>query len=179
MLIAVAGGAVAKGKTRTYHPLVFGIDILAAYLLAAAGIPGAGVAFWPDTGSRLISNVIAGFIALFVGRLQLGLFSLLDRVKDCVSTLAFRFRSHPGIFLLGIICAVLFAPLCHRPVPDPEYRHRTFVDDPGILVPFIALMALHRSLPGERLLRYAGIIQKLGGLLLLWFGIWLILSAML
>jgi cytochrome c biogenesis protein CcdA len=48
----------------------------------------------------------------------------------------------------------------------------------GILTPFIALTVLHRSIPGERLLRYAGVVQKLGGLLLLGFGIWLIFSGM-
>lgn len=188
VLIAAAGGAVAKGKAGTYYPLVFGTGILAAYLLAAAGILGAGIAFRPDTGSRLIINVIAGLIAIFVALLQLGLFSLPDRMKGRVSTLAFRFHTLPGIFLLGIVFAVLFAPCAIAPfliLIETLLLNTTIapvtmilVFSAGILTPFIALTALHRSIPGERLLRYAGIVQKLGGLLLLGFGCWLIFSGM-
>jgi len=186
VLIAAAGGAAATGKTRKYYPLIFGAGILAAYLIAAVGILGAGFAFRPDTGSRLMINGIAGLVAIFFGLLQLGLVSLPGRMKDHVSGLASRFHTLSGIFLLGIVFAVLFAPCAIAPfliLIETLLLNNTIapvsmilVFSAGILTPFAALTALRTAIPGERLLRYAGFVQKLGGLLLLGFGIWLILS---
>ena len=109
-------------------------------------------------------------------------------MKDSASTLAFRFHTLPGIFSLGIVFAILFAPCAIAPfliLIETLLLNATIapvsmilVLSAGILTPFIALTVLHRSIPGERLLRYAGVVQKLGGLLLLGFGIWLIFSGM-
>jgi len=47
----------------------------------------------------------------------------------------------------------------------------------GILTPFIALTVLRSSFLDERLLRYAGVVQKIGGVVVIGFGIWLIFFA--
>jgi cytochrome c biogenesis protein CcdA len=47
----------------------------------------------------------------------------------------------------------------------------------GILVPFIALTALKTSFLDERLMRYAAFVQKIGGVFIIGFGLWLIFFA--
>ena len=46
----------------------------------------------------------------------------------------------------------------------------------GILTLFLTLTVIRNFIPEERLLRYAVIVQKTGGVLLLMLGVWLILS---
>ena len=189
VLIAAAGGPAATGKAGRYYPLIFGAGIVTAYLLASVFILGAGIAFRPDDNSRLLIYGTAGLVAIFVGLLQLGLFSLPDRMNRWASGLVSQFPTLPGIFLLGILFAVLFAPCAIAPflilietifistTITPLFMIPAF--SAGVLTPFLILTVLRNSIPEERVLRYAGIIQKIGGLLLFGFGIWLILSAFL
>lgn len=186
VLIAAARGTAAAGKAGRYYPLIFGAGIVTAYLLATAGILGAGVAFSPDDNSRLVIWGIAGLIAIIVGLLQLGLFSLPDRVNRRASALVSRFQTLPGIFFLGLIFAVLFAPCAIAPFLIlietilisnslvPVFMILAF--SAGILTLFLTLTVIGNFIPEERLLRYAIIVQKTGGLLLLMLGVWLILS---
>jgi cytochrome c biogenesis protein CcdA len=186
VLIAAAGGQAATGKAGKYYPLVFGSGIITAYLVVAAVILGAGYAIRPDDISRQVIYGIAGLGAVFIGLVQLGLFSLPDRLGTYASKLVFRFRTLPGIFLLGIIFAVLFAPCAMAPFLilmetillgnslAPVLALLSF--SLGIITPFIALFAFRNSIAEQQVLRYAGVMQKLGGLLLILFGLWLLLS---
>jgi cytochrome c-type biogenesis protein len=186
LLIAAAGGPAATGRSKKSYPLVFGAGIIAAYLLAATIILGAGVAFLPDSGSRLLIYGTGGIIAIIAGLVQTGLFSIPDSMARYSSSLVSRFHTLPGIFLLGFIFAILFAPCAIAPfliligtllitgTPAPLLMLLMF--SAGIFIPFIIIAALRHAIPDERLLKYAGIVQKAGGLLLVGFGIWLLLS---
>jgi cytochrome c-type biogenesis protein len=187
VLIAVAGNPMAAGRKARYFPLIFGMGILIAYLIASAGILFAGVAFRPDAGTRLVVNTVAGVLSIMIGVLQLGLLSLPDRIGRHIPALVSRFRTIPGIFLLGFIFAILFAPCAIAPflvlietillgnTVAPVAMIGAF--SAGILLPFAFLTLLRSSIPAERLLKYAGLVQKLGGILLVGFGIWLIILA--
>jgi cytochrome c biogenesis protein CcdA len=187
VLIAASAGPVANRKAGTYHPLIFGTGIITAYLLVAACILGAGFAFRPDSDSLLVIRIIAGLLAVFVGLLQVGLFSLPDRLNHRAMMLVSRFNTSPGIFLLGFIFAVLFAPCAIAPfliLIETIFLSNTFAPvtmllafSAGILTPFIALTVLRSSFLDERLLRYAGVVQKIGGVVVIGFGIWLIFFA--
>jgi cytochrome c biogenesis protein CcdA len=96
-----------------------------------------------------------------------------------------RFHSLPGIFLLGIIFAVLFAPCAIAPflilietlLIDSSLRPFMMLLSyaAGLLAPFVLIAAFRNSL-SEQLLGYAAIVQKAGAILLIGLGIWLILS---
>jgi cytochrome c-type biogenesis protein len=186
LLIAAAGGSAVAGRTKKAYPLVFGAGIIAAYLLAATLILGAGVAFLPGSGSRLLIYGTGGIIAIITGLVQTGLFSVPGSMAWYSSGLVSRFHSLPGIFLLGFIFAILFAPCAIAPfliligtllitkTASPLLMLLMFSF--GTFVPFIIIAALRHAIPDEQLLKYAGIVQKAGGLLLVGFGIWLILS---
>lgn len=186
VLIAAAGPSAA-GKARKFYPLVYGAGIITAYLLIAAGILIAGVVFSPDPDSRLVIYSIAGVIAVFVGLVQLGFFPVPDRINRYSSVLISRFHNLPGIFLLGIIFAVLFAPCAIAPflilietiligkTLEPVFMILAF--SAGVLTPFVVLTVLRNTIAEEQMLRYAGIIQKIGGFLLILFGVWLLLLA--
>jgi cytochrome c-type biogenesis protein len=185
LLIAAAGGPDAAGRSKKAYPLVFGAGIIAAYLLAATIILGAGVAFLPDSGSRLLIRGTGGVIAIIAGLVQAGLFSVPESMARYSSGLVSRFHTLPGIFLLGFIFAILFAPCAIAPfliltgtllitgTAAPVLMLLMF--SAGTFIPFIIIAALRHAIPDERLLKYAGIVQKAGGLLLVGFGIWLIL----
>jgi cytochrome c-type biogenesis protein len=187
VLIAAANGPYSNGINTKYHPLIFGAGIITAYLFVTALILGVGVAIVPDTGFQSVIRSIAGLLAIFVGLLQVGLFSLPDWMDLKVSTLVSRFKSSPGIFLLGIIFAVLFAPCALAPflvlietiVLSNSIAPLTMIlaFSVGILAPFVALTALRNSFLDERLMRYAGFVQKIGGVFVIGFGIWLIFFA--
>jgi cytochrome c-type biogenesis protein len=186
ILIAAAGGVAGNGTAGKYYPVVFGAGIITAYLIAAAGILGAGMVFSPDAVSRLVLYGIAGLVAIVAGLIQTGLVTLPARIQQRTSALAARFRTLPGIFLLGIVFSVLFAPCAIAPFLilietillgnslAPVIMLLAF--SAGVLAPFAVLTAIRHSIPGEKVLRLAGILQKLGGLLLIGFGCWLILS---
>ncbi len=186
LLIAAAGGPAAAGRPEKAYPLVFGAGIIVAYLLAATIILGAGVAFLPDSGSRLLIYGTGGIIAIIAGLVQAGLFSIPTSMARSSSGLISRFHTLPGIFLLGFIFAILFAPCAIAPflilmgtllmtgTAAPLLMLLAF--SAGTFVPFIIIAALRHAIPDERLLKYAGIVQKAGGLLLVGFGIWLLLS---
>lgn len=186
VLLSAAGGAPAAGKTERYLPLVFGAGILAAYLLATVLLLGAGLVFRPDESSRPVLFWIAGLLAILFGLLQLGFISLPGRMSRYTSPLVSRFHTLPGSFLLGLFFALLFAPCAMAPflvLIEALLLGKIFAPvamilafSAGILVPFIALTLLRSSVPDERLLRYTGIVQKLGGLLLIGFGIWLLIT---
>jgi cytochrome c biogenesis protein CcdA/glutaredoxin len=185
LLVAAAGGSAAAGQPEKFHPLVFGGGIITAYTALAAGILGAGVAFIPESGSRVVLYGIGGLVAIVVGLVQTGLFSIPGRITRHTSGLVSRFRTLPGIFLLGIIFAVLFAPCAIAPflilietiLIDSTLAPVLMVPafSLGILAPFIAFTVFRHSTQ-ERLMKYTGIVQKAGGLLLVGFGVWLILS---
>jgi cytochrome c-type biogenesis protein len=185
LLIAAAGGPAAAGRSKKSYPLVFGAGIIAAYLIAATIILGAGIAFLPDSGSRLLIHGTGAIIAIIAGLVQTGLFSIPGRVARYSSGLVSRFHTLPGIFLLGFIFAILFAPCAIAPfliligtllitgTAAPLLMLLMF--SAGAFVPFIIIAALRHAIPDERLLKYAGIVQKAGGLLLVGFGFWLLL----
>jgi cytochrome c biogenesis protein CcdA/glutaredoxin len=187
VLMAAAGRTDSTGQSGKYYPLLFGAGIVAAYLLVAAGILGAGVAFIPDSGSRRILLGMGGIIAISVGLVQAGLFSVPERVGRHVSVLVSRFHTLPGIFFAGILFAALFAPCAIAPflvltgsllidkTLMPALVLLAFAS--GVLAPFVAFAAF-RHTAREQLLKYAGIVQKAGGLLLAGFGIWLLLSVL-
>jgi cytochrome c-type biogenesis protein len=186
LLIAAAGGEAVAGRHKKAYPLVFGAGIILAYLLAATLILGAGIAFLPDPGSRVLISGAGGIIAILAGLVQAGLFSLPGRMTRYSSGLVTRFHSLPGIFLLGFIFALLFAPCAIAPflvlmgtlliggTATPVLMLLIF--SAGVFVPFLIIAMLRHAVPDERLLKYAGIVQKAGGLLLVGFGIWLLLS---
>jgi len=186
LLIAAAGGTAAAGRSKKVYPLVFGAGIIAAYLLAATIILGAGVAFLPDSGSRFLIYGTGGLIATIAGLVQTGLFSIPVSMARYSSGLVSRFHTLPGIFLLGFIFAILFAPCAIAPfliligtlliTGTAAPLLMLLVFSAGTFVPFIIIAALRHAIPDERLLKYAGIVQKAGGLLLVGFGIWLLLS---
>jgi cytochrome c biogenesis protein CcdA len=142
--------------------------------------------FSPDPGSRLVIYGIAGLIAVIVGMVQIGFFSLPDRMNQYSSVLTSRFHNLPGIYLLGIIFAVLFAPCAIAPflilietilignTIEPVFMLIAF--SIGVLIPFVVLTVLRNTITEEQMMRYAGVIQKLGGFLLIVFGIWLFLQ---
>ena len=187
VLIAAANGPLSNGKETRYYPLIFGAGIITAYLLVTALILGLGVAIIPDNGYQTVIRSIAGLLAIFVGLLQVGLFTLPDWMNLKVSPLVSRFKSSPGIFLLGIIFAVFFAPCALAPflvlvemiVLSNSIAPLTMVlaFAAGILAPFVALTALKTSFLDDRLLRYAGFVQKIGGVFIIGFGLWLIFFA--
>lgn len=186
LLVAAAGGPAAAGRLKTSYPLAFGAGIVAAYLLVATIILSTGIALLPDPGSRLLIYAAGGIIAIITGLVQAGLFSVPGRIAKYSSGLVSRFHTLPGIFLLGFIFALLFAPCAIAPflvlmgtllitsAPAPVLMLLVF--SAGAFVPFIIIAALRHAIPDERLLKYAGIVQKAGGLLLVGFGIWLLLS---
>jgi cytochrome c-type biogenesis protein len=116
---------------------------------------------------------------------QLGLFSLPEKMTRHTSVLIARFHTPPGIFLLGIIFAVLFAPCAIAPflilietiLIDTTLAPvlMVFAFSLGIFAPFV-IFAAFRNSSQKRLLKYTEIVQKIGGILLIGFGIWLILS---
>jgi cytochrome c-type biogenesis protein len=185
VLIAAAGPS-ATGNAGKYYPLIFGTGILASYLLVAVGILSAGVYFRPDPTSRMIFYGIAGLISILIGMVQAGLVSLPRRMTFYTSMLISRFRSMPGIFLLGSIFAFLFAPCAIAPLLilieiilinntiTPIFLLLAF--SAGILTPFFILGVCRNSISEEHIVRYGRIVQKIGGLLLILLGIWLILS---
>jgi cytochrome c biogenesis protein CcdA len=185
VLMATAGGAAPAGTSGKYYPPAFGAGIVTAYLLAAAGILGAGIAFIPDSGSRMVIYGTGGIVAIIVGLVQTGLFSIPDRLGRHASGLVSRFHTLPGIFLAGILFAALFAPCAIAPflilaatllidtTLTPALMLLAFAL--GILAPFVAIAAF-RNAAQDRLLMYAGVVQKAGGILLIVFGIWLLLS---
>ena len=187
VLIAAANGPHSHGKDTRYHPLIFGAGIITAYLLVTALILGLGVTIVPDYGYQTVIRGIAGLLAIVVGLLQVGLFSLPDWIELKVSPLVFRFKSSPGIFLLGIIFAVFFAPCALAPflvLIDMIFLSNAIAPltmvlafSAGILAPFVALTVLKTSFLDDRLMRYAGFVQKIGGVFVIGFGLWLIFFA--
>ena len=187
VVLMAAAGPSAAGKTRKLYPLVYGAGIITAYLLIAAGILIAGVVFSPDPDSRLVIYSIAGLIAVFVGLVQMGYFSIPNRINRYSSVLIPRFHNLFGIFLLGIIFAVLFAPCAIAPflilietiligkTIEPVFMMLAF--SAGVLTPFVVLTVMRNTFAEEQMLRYAGIIQKIGGFLLIVFGVWLLVLA--
>jgi cytochrome c biogenesis protein CcdA len=187
VVILAAGNGAGPGSRQRYVPLVFGAGILTSYLVLAAVILVAGFAVRPDPGLRLLFRGAGGIAAIGVGLVQAGLFSLPDRPGAWADALALRFRSVPGIFLLGLIFAVLFAPcaiapflvftsgLLLNPSLVPALMLPAF--SLGVLAPFAALTLYRSTVPGERLLKDAGIIRRAGGWILIAFGVWLILFA--
>jgi len=186
ILIAAAGSQSATEKARKIFPLIYGAGIITAYLLVAAGILISGVVFSPDPDSRLVIYGIAGLVAVIVGMVQIGFFSLPDRMNQYSSALISRFHNLPGIFLLGIIFAILFAPCAIAPflilietilignTIEPVFMLIAF--SIGVLMPFVVLTVLRNTIAEEQMMRYSGLIQKLGGFLLIIFGIWLFLQ---
>lgn len=185
LLVATAGHG-APGRHGRYYPLVYGAGIVTAYLVVAAGILGAGIALMPEAGSRIIISSAGGIIAILAGLVQIGLFSVPDRLTRYSTALVSRFHTIPGIFLFGILFAVLFAPCAIAPflilietlLIDRNLAPALmlFFFSLGILVPF-SIFAVLRNSAQERLLKYTRIVQKAGGILLIMFGIWLILLA--
>jgi cytochrome c biogenesis protein CcdA len=185
VLIAAAGSS-ATGNAGKYYPIIFGTGIIASYLLVAAGILGLGVYVQPDPTSRMLLYGIAGLISIIFGMVQAGLVSLPLRMTPYTSRLVSRFRTMPGIFLLGSIFAILFAPCAIAPLLiliefilisntiTPIFLLLAF--STGILTPFFILGVCRNSIPEEHIMRYGGIVQKVGGMLLILLGIWLILS---
>lgn len=186
VVILAAGRGAGPGTREKYAPLVFGSGILAGYLLLAAAIFLAGIAFRPDPGLRLLLRGAGGLTAIGVGLVQAGLFSLPDRPGAYADGLALKFRSVPGIFLLGLIFAVLFAPCAIAPffvfagglLLNPSFVPALMLPafSLGVLAPF-ALLTISRSVLGERLLNDAGIVRRAGGAILILFGVWLIFFA--
>jgi cytochrome c biogenesis protein CcdA len=186
VVISASGGVVTIGKRERYYPLVFGAGILTAYLLATAFLLGAGITIGPDAGSRPVYFWIAGILSILIGLFQIGLFSLRGRLDRYTSPLISRFHSLPGSLLLGICFAILFAPCAMAPflvLIQTLLLGKTLAPlamilafSAGILTPFIALTLFRSSVPDEQLLCYAGFVQKLGGILLIGFGIWLIIT---
>jgi cytochrome c biogenesis protein CcdA len=92
-----------------------------------------------------------------------------------------------GALLLGFIFAFLFAPCAIAPflvlleaiLIGNSIAPITMIVafSAGLFTPFAVFSALRDSALERRLLRYAGIVQKTGGILLIVFGIWLILTA--
>jgi cytochrome c-type biogenesis protein len=187
VLIAAANAPDSYGKGTKYHPLIFGAGIITAYLFVTALILGLGVAIVPDNGYQMVIRRVAGILAIFVGLLQIGLFSLPHWIDLKVSPLVSRFKSSSGIFLLGIIFAVLFAPCALAPFLvliemivlsnsiAPLMMVLAF--SAGILAPFVALTVLKTSFLDDRMMRYAGFVQKIGGAFVIGFGLWLIFFA--
>jgi cytochrome c-type biogenesis protein len=185
VLIAAAGSFAATGKSAKFYPVIYGGGIITAYLIIASGILFAGIAIRPDTDSRLVVYGTAGLIVVIAGLIQMGFFHLPHWITSRTSVLISCFHTIPGIFLLGIIFAVLFAPCAIAPflvlieailmgnVITPAFMILAF--SAGILTPFVVLTILHTSVNEARLLLYAGIVQKISGLVLFGFGIWLIL----
>jgi cytochrome c-type biogenesis protein len=46
----------------------------------------------------------------------------------------------------------------------------------GVLTPFLLITIISGSIPQERLIRYGGAVQKVSGVLLIVFGIWLLMG---
>ncbi len=115
LLIAAAGGPAVTGYSGKYLPFVFGAGIITAYLIVAGGILGAGIGLIPDSGSRLLIYSAGGLTAIVVGLVQAGFLSLPNLLTRYTAPLVSRFRTCTGIFLLGIIFAVLFAPCAIAP----------------------------------------------------------------
>ena len=188
VLIAAAGNITETEKHRRFYPIIYGSGIITAYLFIAAGILFMGVALRLDTGSRLFVYGTAGFIVIIAGLVQVGLFQIPDRITSRASVLISRFHTIPGIFLLGIIFAILFSPCAITPflvlteaillgnVVTPGFMILAF--SAGILTPFIVLTLFQTSVNEARLLRYAGIVQKISGLALIGFGIWLLIVSL-
>lgn len=186
VLIAATGKIALTEKSGRFFPIIYGCGIITAYLIISAGILFAGIAFWPDISSRAFIYGIAGVIVIIAGLVQIGLFHIPDWITSRASVSILRFHTIPGIFLMGIISAVLFAPCAITPflvlieaillgnVVTPGFMILAF--SAGILTPFIVLTLFHTSVNEVRLLRYAGILQKISGLALIGFGIWLIMS---
>jgi len=186
VLIAAAGNILMTEKSGRFYPIIYGCGIITAYLIIAAGILFMGIALRPDSGSGVLIYGIAGVIVIIAGLVQIGLFHVPDWITSRVSVPLSRFHTIPGIFFLGIICAVLFAPCAITPflvlteaillgnVVTPGFMILAF--SAGILTPFIVLTLFHTSVNEARLLRYAGIVQKISGLALIGFGIWLLMS---
>jgi len=186
VLIAAAGNITETEKHRKFYPIIYGSGIITAYLIIAAGILFAGIALRPDTSSRLFVYGTAGLIVIIAGLVQIGLFHIPDWITSRASVLISRFHTIPGIFLLGIIFAILFSPCAITPflvlteaillgnVVTPGFMILAF--SAGILTPFIVLTLFQTSVNEARLLRYAGIVQKISGLALIGFGIWLFMS---
>jgi cytochrome c biogenesis protein CcdA len=184
VLLAASGSPAAAGKTGKYYPLVFGAGIITAYLILAAVILGAGIVLRPDAGSRLVIYGIGGLVAIVVGIIQVGLVSLPKMMNYRVSALVSRFHTLPGIFLLGVIFAALFAPCAIAPflvlieailignAIAPAAMVLAF--SAGLFTPFVALAVLRNTIAEKKMLQCAGIVQKIGGVLLIVFGIWLI-----
>lgn len=186
VLLSATEGGTGAGKTGRYYPLIFGAGILSAYLLATALLLGAGLVVRLDGGSRPVLFWTAGLLSILAGLLQLGVFSLPGYLTRYTSGLVSRFHTLPGSFLLGFCFALLFATCAMAPflilidaiilgeIIAPLAMILAF--SAGILVPFIAMTLLRSLIPDERLLRYTGIVQKLGGSLLIGFGIWLLIT---
>jgi cytochrome c-type biogenesis protein len=185
VLLVAAGGGHDAARGGRYYPIVFGAGVITAYLVASIAILGVGLAFRPDTGSRLVIYSLAGLIAIIAGLVQIGVFPVPEQLNRHTTAVVSRFRTLPGTFVLGIVFTVLFAPCAIAPfliligtllmssTLTPLLLLPAF--SAGILVPFVLITLLQRTIP-EKLLAYAGIVRKAGGILLVLFGIWLILS---
>jgi cytochrome c-type biogenesis protein len=151
-----------------------------------SGILRAGIFFQPDPTSRMILYGITDLISIIILTVQAGIVSFPVRRIHYTSTLLSRFRIMPGVFFLGSIYAILFAPCAIAPLLiliktilisntiTPIFLLLAF--SAGILIPFFVLGVCRNSIPEEQILRYDGIVQKLGGILLILLGILFFLS---
>jgi cytochrome c biogenesis protein CcdA len=186
LVLSVAGYKDSTGTGGKYLPLTFGAGILVAYLIATGLVLGAGSTFSPDAVSRQVIYGTAGVVAVTAGLIQIGLISLPGRLKNPTTAAVTRFRSLSGTFLLGIIFAVLFAPCAFAPflILIGAVLFGSSIAPAGMLImfslglftPYAAIAALRHAIPESTMLRWSVWVQRLGGILLIGFGIWLFLS---
>lgn len=186
VIIAATAGAGGKGVSGRWYPLIFGAGLVTSYLVAAAGILGSGVAFSLDTAYRPTVFAGAGLISIFAGLIQAGLIRLPERAQSGAERLLTRIHTPGGAFILGLVFAFLFAPCAGAPLlilidtiligssVAPYFMVLAY--GLGILVPFAIVVIAKNSVPPERFIRYSTLVQRVAGVFLVGFGIWLIVS---
>jgi cytochrome c-type biogenesis protein len=184
IMIATLAGRAGDGKTGRYYPLVFGAGLVTAYLVFAAVLITLGIGLRLDPGVLTLVTGLAGIVSIIAGLVQVGVLRLPALVNPHVGTLVSRVHSLPGAYTLGIIFAILFAPCASAPflilidtmlagnAAEPVLLLIAF--GAGILTPYVSFSLLQNSMPSGSLVRHACTLQKIGGLILIGLGIWLL-----
>jgi cytochrome c biogenesis protein CcdA len=185
VMIAVAANTARSPKLSRLFAPVFGAGLITAYLFLAACILMVGFRL-TGSGHGTTVYTIAGLVTIGLGLLQLGLIRLPDVTESRIFHLFSRFENLSWAFLLGIIFAILLAPCAGAPFlilmetllfkGSPHALGMVLAFGTGIMTPFLTIGIVSGSIPNKQVIQYSILIQKVCGVLLIAFGVWLLMT---
>jgi cytochrome c-type biogenesis protein len=184
IMIVAVGNRAGGGHSTRYYPVVFGAGLVTAYLVVAAVLILAGIGIRLDAALLTLVTGVAGIVSIIAGLVQLDIIRVPARIRPHTGAMVSKVHSLPGAYALGVAFAILFAPCASAPflilvdtmlvgtTAEPVILLTAF--GAGILAPYVFFTLVQNSMPSGSLVRHAGTLQKIGGVILICLGIWLL-----